>query len=132
MANLGSHTKGDGFDGRLWVFLHPVTKEPLDLTGWAFEMYFKQKRSDADPVWPRSTETDGGLLLVDGDDRVLRLCDGTYFVFAEAGFPYGVEMEPAIPDLAVSEWYYGLRGTPPGGLPKTYEQGRIAITWEDS
>lgn len=132
MGSLGSHTKGDGWDGHLWVFIDPTSGEPLDLTGWSFEFYAKAKRSDEDPVWSLSTENEDEMNLVYGEGQVITRCDGSTFTFAEAGYPYGVKLEPVVPTLGVGEWYWGLRGTPPGGLPKTYEQGRISITWEDS
>lgn len=159
MPHLGLHTIGDTFPGALWAFRDKVIivdsndiptgafeLEPIDLTGYTFELDFFATPPTADSIPLISYTLADGLSIADGSGQVLETCpcqsttpneSPEYITLTPAGVPYVLQWAPGefppatlSPSLQPCELYFRLRTTDPDGFRLTREISGIVLTHE--
>ena len=128
MTTLRPHRSGDHWGGHIWIYRHPETGDPYDLTAHRFDLQFRLG-PDSPAAWSLSTEgPEPSLELVDGDGCVVRLACGGEVEFALVGFPWAVRLPGQVPPLAPESYDWELEHRYPDGQPLTEDWGKWRIT----
>lgn len=127
VKDLGCHKRGDTYFGHLWVVYDPGG--PRDITDDDYFVDFRTAAAATTAAWSlSSTDDPGGLTKMDGDGRTVELANGVSIELEPLGYPYIVQLDPAIPPLAARKFYWDLQQERPNGVVITLESGTITIT----